>query len=482
MSRFQRREFLGLVLVGTLLPVEFQANGAEGTDGRRARKRAAAKMPGPTTKATTEESSPRIVLTDAKTYVIAGGQEHMLAGVTFDVTSDYPDNQLGIDVGDGACIDVLRIRLRPGITGIDRFVRLGSGVRIGRIDVEAATQTALNDQRWDGFLQIRDSQAVAIDTMHFRNIDRCLMIRNSKQVRIGSFNCESYCKGVKIDGSSDVYVGALVAHVASPHAVPHPGFNGLSVSNSHRIELPYVEIEDAAEHAVYVAGGGDAHFSSDLRFGQILTKRSGQCGFKCKAPVSPSVAVSIESLTVIDASWGSRPGPNEDGLRVENCQGFHVGNLNIHREQGRHSCYVGLVLDGVTDFTLDGGYIEDTAGPMVLVEDRRGVDSARLTITGLVGRDIGGDGVQVSFDKGRRLDALIMAEGRIEHAAGVAVRIEGGAQLAVLPSYIRMDSTGGSLEVAPDTSGNAHYAAGGGVIITEIDSALPARPTRAYER
>ena len=50
---------------------------------------------------------------------------------------------------------------------------------------------------------------------------------------------------------------------------------------------------------------------------------------------------------------------------MENCRGFHVGSLQVRREQGRHSCYAGLYLDGVTDFALDGGLVEGTAGPMV---------------------------------------------------------------------------------------------------------------------
>ena len=208
------------------------------------------------------------------------------------------------------------------------------------------------------------------------------------------------------------------------------------------MHLPRIEVEDAAEHAVYLAGGGgpEAH-SSDIRFGTVLTRRSGQCGFKCKAPVSPSVDVSIDTLTVIDAAWRSRPDRNEDGLRVENARRFHVGTLRVRRERGRYSCYAGLYLDGVADFSLGGGLVEGTAGPMVMVEDSRDAN-ARILIAQLDGRDIGGDGYLIRHAQARALQELVVVGGRLEGVAGQAVRIEGGDELASMPNYIRLDGAG----------------------------------------
>ena len=44
------------------------------------------------------------------------------------------------------------------------------------------------------------------------------MVRGAARVWIGSFDCESYAKGIKLERSADVYIGALRARVASPHA------------------------------------------------------------------------------------------------------------------------------------------------------------------------------------------------------------------------------------------------------------------------
>ena len=144
---------------------------------------------------------------------------------------------------------------RPGCAWVERLLGIGAGARIGLIDVDAAEQVSGRDDQFDGFVQIR-ADDVRIEAMRFRRIDRCLLIHRAARVSIAAFDCESYCKGIRVHGCQDVHVGRLGARGASPFAVPDPGFNGLTISDSRRVDLPRVEIEDAAEHAVYIAGGG----------------------------------------------------------------------------------------------------------------------------------------------------------------------------------------------------------------------------------
>ena len=107
-----------------------------------------------------------IRLTAEAPHLLAGDRTHVLADTVFDVAAGYPD-RIGIEVGDRAVIDVLRVRIRPGVTGIDRFIRLGEGARVGLIDVEAADQTDPTDEKQDGFLQIRVAD-VRIDALGSR--------------------------------------------------------------------------------------------------------------------------------------------------------------------------------------------------------------------------------------------------------------------------------------------------------------------------
>ena len=237
----------------------------------------------------------------------------------------------------------------------------GYAGRIGLIDVEAATQTDLPVTQLDGFVQVRNND-IDIEAARFLGIDRCMIINRAAGIRIGRFACESYSKGLKIGDSRDVFVGSFSARGRSPNAVPDPGYNGLSIQDSVRVQCPDVLVEDAAEHAIYVSGGHDAAFTQDIRFGRVVTRRSGQCGFKCKAVNLRSVDVSIDSLSVADAAFRSKPGSNEDGLRVENCNGFRVGLLEVFRDTRRHSCHAGIYLDGVRDFSLGQGRIDGAAG------------------------------------------------------------------------------------------------------------------------
>ena len=64
--------------------------------------------------------------------------------------------------------------------------------------------------------------------------------------------------------------------------------------------------------------------------------------------MTPSVDVSLDRLEVVDAAFGSRPGRNEDALRVENTEDFRVGWLEVGRQEAKTSCYAGVYLNGAS--------------------------------------------------------------------------------------------------------------------------------------
>ena len=82
------------------------------------------------------------------------------------MASDFSGDRIGLEVGPGAEIDVLRIRVLPGVRRIDRFLSVGAGARIGVIEVKAAEQTGA--RRPAGRLRADPRRRRAIEAMRFR--------------------------------------------------------------------------------------------------------------------------------------------------------------------------------------------------------------------------------------------------------------------------------------------------------------------------
>ena len=365
-----------------------------------------------------------VVLASNGTKVLAGGRSHRLADVTFLVTTDFSDRG-GLEIGPGADIDVLRIRVARGVRRIDRLISVGSGARIGLIDVAAEQQIGAVEGQLDGLLQIRAND-VRIEAMEFHGIDRCVTLYRANGVEIGSLQCESYFKAIRIMQSDDVKLDHILARSASPNAQQQVGFSAITISDSHGLQFRNVHIEDAAVHGVYIGGGGEGDRGSrDIRFGKVKTLRSGKCGFKCKAPVTPTNGVSIEHLEVIDAAFGTKPGRNEDALRLENATNVYIGRLDAHRARNRVSCYAGIYLDGVREFSLDGGHVKSPAGPMVMIEDRRGRSNTDIRISNLHGTNLRTHGYRIAYSNGQQLSRLRVEGGRLDGIGGDVVRVEG---------------------------------------------------------
>lgn len=370
--------------------------------------------------------------------VIEGGRTHTLSDTIFEVPSDYAGQEIGLKIGPEAVIDVLRIRVAPGAHDIDRFMQIGPGVHIGLLDVEATRQTDHSDEKLDGFVQIR-ADDISIEEMRFNRIDRCVLVHRAARVRIGSFECKSYSKGMRISRSRDVTIGRFRAAASSPNAVlGKPGENGLIIYDCRRIELPEVDISDAGEHSIYVAGGAAERFNSDIHFGQVTSRRAGLSGFKCKSPVTPARDISIDRLDVYDSAYAAQNGKNEDALRVENCTGFRLRELTARRAERPVSCRAGIYLNGVRDFHLESGHVDSPRGPMVLITDYRDFDNDGIAITELNGSRLGSHGYYVHHTRGRLLSGLQVRGGVLDEVAGDAVRIEGNARIPPGTDRIRI--------------------------------------------
>ena len=248
----------------------------------------------------------------------------------------------------------------PGVTGVDRFLSVGAGVRIGRIDVAAATQTAHPDERLAGFLQIRRPD-VRIEAIRFRNIDRCVLIHRAADVWIGSFDCVSYCKGLRIDESSDVHVGRLAARKTSPH--------GGAQSRLQRPDHLRQPAPRACRRSRWRTRPSMRSISPAAATGTARTS-----GSAASSPGARGSAASSARRTGTRASmsrstsswWWTRPtAPGPAATRTRSASRTAAGSVSAgsrpRAEAAGRSCYAGVYLNGVTGFDLDGG--RSTAPP-----------------------------------------------------------------------------------------------------------------------
>ena len=104
--------------------------------------------------------------------------------------------------------------------------------------------------------------------MRFRRIDRCLSIYRAARVTIG----DSTAPPTSRPSSSTRARTSTSADRRTPgfaERAPTQGYSALTIADSLRLTFPRIEIDDAAVHGVYLAGGGGAEGSRHVRFGHV---------------------------------------------------------------------------------------------------------------------------------------------------------------------------------------------------------------------
>ena len=123
----------------------------------------------------------------------------------------------------------------------------------------------------------------------------------------------------------------------------------------------------------------------------------------------------------------------------------------------------------MTGFTLDGGRVDRPAGPLVLIEDRRG-PNAQIRITGLDGSQLRSHGYHVQLSRAGSVTDLVVAGGTLTGVAGDAVRIDTPAAPPAAAAaegsgsnIIDLEATGVEGELVRNATGDPGYR----VFVTE---------------
>lgn len=395
---------------------------------------------------------PITVALDGTQYTIPRG-EYLMDHVTFNITSNYGTSTPAIRIEDGAKISRLRINVSLAATDVDRIVSLaGNNISIGEIEITAAAQINLHDEQLDGAIQVRGDNCT-IGRIRLVNVDRGLSAFQVKGLLIGDFHAKSYSKGIRLEQCDGVRILCMHCEGRSPYATPDPGFNGFSAQDCKNVFVGTCVIENAAEHSIYVSGSDPVSAGSNIAFGNVVSIGSGQCGMKFKSTGGPISSIDVSSLTVIDAAQGSVAGPNEDGLRLENCRGVVVHAFNMRTLELGTSGYAGVHIDGCRDVRIAGS-VSRCYGPMIYVTDSRG-DNARLSIN-LDGVSIGSHGLFIEHLNGGNISGSAFS-GTWRTIGGNVVRLDGNATMVTNKCIAVVNYTDPELGVFNNNSGDADF-------------------------
>ena len=382
-----------------------------------------------------------ITMTANQQVTLVGDRMHVLNHVTYNIIENYGTSNSGILIGNNVVIDVLRIRVAAGVTDIDRFVSFGSNVSIGFLDIEAAGPTGETDSDRDGFIRMIDVRGVHIRRARFVNLDRVGKIKGCEDITIENFHIDGIYKGFSVETSKRVTFHNFSVERKSVTGAPNPGGNAITCGNSQHVLISNFVICDTPEHGIYL-GGGDTSGSpnKNIVIANGIIRRAGQCGIKVKANTFTTEDVELNGITVIDSAWGSIPGRNEDGFRLENVRGVRMRDCHVRAVESSRSCYVGVYLNGFTDVDISGGGVTGPVGPCILVEDRRG-DGNYLRVRNFYGEDLGSHGIHVNFRNGGVIRAWNIFECYLlRTVTGSAVRVDGSDGMAIGNCHIQLKS------------------------------------------
>lgn len=350
-----------------------------------------------------------------------------------------------IDLGAGLTADEIQIITQSGHS-FDRLVDLGGGERIARLYLESLGQVySSNTDKLDASVQFRGN-AAHIGQLHIKNHDKAVALYQCNEFNIDMLITESFIRGTYIRGCDNGRIGDGRALDASPHldwdgiggtiSPAQPGQNGFLFEGTSRFSSDVLRVENAAEHGVRLGGGNNAQTSFahfDYSIGQIITRKTGQCGFKTHPGRGEEARqIRIGQIDVIDAAWANAAGTNEDGVRLEELYYSTIGGISVQAIEGGSSCYDGLFVceskyvtvgyldvrkaardglhieavdDGggsfsgdVNDFFLHGGIIQQCSGDGVSVNGND-MTLRDIHVTNVASLDNGGTGWLVQTDQ-----------------------------------------------------------------------------------
>lgn len=342
----------------------------------------------------------------------------------------------------------------PSGSRLQRCVTITDRCEIGSVVVRADQQLVNADDNLDGAVQIR-GDGITVDRVSVSKCDYAVVAYRCRNLRLGHVEIDYYVRGLLLRLVDGCLLDGMHAKGLSPNSRHDPGHNGLLMGSVRRATLRGVHVEDAGEHGVRIGGpdvvDSKAIESEDIVIDSPVVHRSGQCGLK----VHPGHGHTVERLTVIapmlvDSASRSRPGTNEDGLRLQEVHHSRIVAPTITRSQHEISGYDGIYIENCFDVSIDQPRIAGVVRHGIHVERVNGnvnslfVDGANIRSCGQNGVMIDGTGDHILRDI--RLTGLFIREcGGHGVVCRTRSRTSGANQPVVLQGWVSQANQGAKL-------------------------------------
>jgi hypothetical protein len=396
------------------------------------------------------------VLFEPKEYLVSQvtfkKAKYFLKGTSFKMKNALTGNIYALDLESGVIADFVSLNIPTGITG-ERFIRVQSSCHIDKIKLASVDQQSILNDNLDGAVNITGSNHY-IGDIEVVNCDYAVVVYNTTSSLIGRVKVQSFVRGLYVRQSKNIQFQTVHTEIKSPNGTQNPGHNSVLLEECEEIRFPNVYAYDAGEHGIRIGGTqGGLYLQKRLSFGNVITRRTGQCGFKAytgAGDVNKITYLSIHSLHVYDCAYANTPGTNEDGLYLIGCQHVNVGQLFVDSElnavSGYNGMYVsncdfisvgtvnirnvtncGIHLDStigrVNDFYLESATIRKTGADAIFVDHM--LDIMRdIILKGLYIREFGASnyGVKVmSQSTTVGANQPVLAEGYVSKGASIGI-------------------------------------------------------------
>lgn len=321
-------------------------------------------------------SEGRAVKGENNTYLVSSitlkPNVYYLKGVTFLSNGMLTGNVYVVNCQQGVVVDEINVKLPTESTN-ERSVQVVSECNIDSIKISSDTQKSVFNDALDGALLISGTN-ITIGSIFINSFDYAVNIYNCSNIYINQIRCTSFVRGVYIRKSKGCNFAYISTVGKSPNATQSPGHNSLLIEECESLTFNSLNLSDAGEHAVRIGGIRDGlYLQKYLTFGNVITRRSGQCGFKSYTGDTNRISyIHVDNLTVIDCAYQNVPGENEDGLYLVGVDFAYIGNYRCVKELNGVSAYRGVYISSTNKVTIDNAEIWQTQATGITVDDAYG--------------------------------------------------------------------------------------------------------------